>query len=142
VSFCLHAGFKMKRIFTVCTVALVALLAGGARLTSADDEEESGARVIAMAVNANGSCQIPSPKITLCQNVSPGVYRIEFARFAFSKIPLLVIMPLQGNQTVNGISQGQCPPNICVSSASGWFAQYSFSSGQNAIHNFIAATGY
>jgi hypothetical protein len=121
-------------------LGLVVLLALFTPPLHAEDARSSTA--IAMAANADGTCQIPSPKITLCQNVSPGLYRIEFARFAFSKTPLLVVMPLGASQTVMGISQGACPPNNCTAPKSGWFAQYNFSGGANAVHNFIAATGY
>jgi len=100
----------------------------------------SHAQVVSMFVNADGTCQARSGEITLCESSSPGEYRIEFDRFAFDEVAVVVVMPL-GGATVSSISQNSCSKsNPCTTPRSGWFAIYTLS--EAATHNFIAATGY
>jgi len=125
----------------ICCVLL--LLQGSSSYAWDNQGRGSGnAQVVSMFVNADGSCQAPSEEITLCESTGPGSYRIEFERSAFDETPVLVVMPL-GGVTVSSINQNACSKtNPCNEPRSGWFAIYTFSGGTNAVHNFIAATGY
>ena len=104
-------------------------------------------QVASMFVNADGTCQVSS-RVVHCLHIATGEYRIEFERFAFNETPVAIVMPLTTNdvtQTVEEISQGACSvssPCSTTAHGQGWFAQYTFSAGMDAVHNIIAATGY
>jgi hypothetical protein len=88
--------------------------------------------VVAMAVNADGTCQLTSPRVS-CTRVGPGHYKVQYPAAVFSIVP---ITQIQGPVAINFVLDS------FDAAAQKYVGEYTFADGADHIHTVIAATGY